>query len=144
MKALKIATVPPPTIQAALSVKEAIPLMAAEHGCAVAVLDGERLVGTLSKDDVLARVVAAGRDPSVTRIADVMTQPAESVTVDSETSEALKRMFDVKKCYLPVVEQDGTLKGWLAICNLFRDHVEDLDRELDSLAAYLAADGPGG
>ena len=39
-------------------------------------LDGNRLAGTLSKDDVLVRVVAAGRDPGSTTVGEVgMEQP---------------------------------------------------------------------
>jgi hypothetical protein len=73
-----------------------------------------------------------------------MNVPAETVTTETETDEALKQMFARKKCYLGIVDNNGTLKGWLAICNLFQDHVEDLSRELDSLASYISADGPGG
>jgi hypothetical protein len=53
-------------------------------------------------------------------------------------------MFTHGRCYYPVVDQQGAIKGWLALCNLFQNHVEDLGRELDALEAYLSADGPGG
>jgi hypothetical protein len=73
-----------------------------------------------------------------------MNRAPEAVSTETETDEALKLMFDRKQCYLAIVDQEGILKGWLAICNLFQDHVTDLTRELDSLASYIAADGPGG
>jgi hypothetical protein len=53
-------------------------------------------------------------------------------------------MFENRRCYYPVVDKEGLLRGWLALCQLFQDHVEDLGRELDSLESYLSADGPGG
>jgi len=79
-----------------------------------------------------------------TKVSEVMDPPAQVVSTDIEADEALKAMFASKNCYLGIVDQEGTLQGWLAICNLFQDQVEDLTRELDSLASYIAADGPGG
>jgi len=144
MKVMKIATVPPPSVQRECTIKDAIPAMIQQHGCAVAVMDGNRIVGTLSRDDVLARVIGSGLNPERTRVGDIMNSPASTVSMETETDEALKWMFANRKCYLGIVDQDGILKGWLAICSLFEDHVEDLTRELDSLAAYISADGPGG
>ncbi len=118
--------------------------MGSAQGCAVAVVDGDRLVGTLSKDEVVKRVLAEGLDPVTARVGDVMTSPAETIPADTETGEALKLMFTNRRCYYPVVDAHGALKGWVALCQLFQDHVEDLGRELDSLEAYLSADGPGG
>ncbi len=144
MKVMKIAQVPPPTVQAGSTIKEAIPAMGSQHGCGVAVLDGTRLAGTVSRDDVLLRVIGAGLNPETTKVSEIMNEAPDAVSIDTETDEALKLMFDRKKCYLAIVDQQGTLKGWLAICGLFQDHVADLTRELDSLAAYMSADGPGG
>ncbi len=144
MKVIKIAQVPPPAVQTTATVKEAIPAMDSQHGCGIAVLDGTRLVGTLSRDDVLQRVVGQGMNPESTRVREVMNAAPDTVRADTETDEALKLMFARRKCYLGIVDEAGALKGWLAICNLFQDHVEDLTRELDSLASYISADGPGG
>ncbi len=144
MKVMKIAQVPPPTVQVSATVKEAIPVMGSQHGCAVAVLEGNRLAGTLSRDDVMLRVIGAGLNPETTTVNQVMNAPADTVTTETETDAALKLMFQRKKCYLGIVDDSGALKGWLAICDLFQNHVEDLTRELDSLAAFVSADGPGG
>jgi len=143
MKVIKIAQVPPPTVQADSKIKEAIPKMGSQCGCGLAVLDGETLVGSLSRDDVMLRVVAAGLDVEATKVSEVMV-PAESVTTDTEAKDALKAMLGSGKCFLGVVDKDGSLKGWLALCHLFREREEDLTHQLDSLASYMAADGPGG
>ncbi len=144
MKVLKIAQVPPPTVQVGATIKEAVPALGSQHGCGVAVLDGKRLAGTLSRDDVMMRVIGSGLNPETTKVSEVMNEAPDTVSTETETEEALKLMFEQKKCYLAIVDQEGTLKGWLAICNLFQDHVADLTRELDSLASYISADGPGG
>ncbi|MBZ5498080.1 MAG: CBS domain-containing protein [Acidobacteriia bacterium] len=141
---IKIAQVPPPAVSMTATVKEAVPIMGSEQGCALAVMDGDRLAGTLSKDDLIKRVVAEGLDPDTTKVGEVMRSPAETISVDMEAAEALKLMFSHRRCFYPVVDQQGILKGWLALCHLFQNHVEDLGRELDALEAYLSADGPGG
>ncbi len=144
MKVMKIAQVPPPAVQIGATIKEAIPAMVSQYGCAVAVLDGNRLAGTLSRDDVMQRLLAEGLNAETTTVAEVMNAPAETVTTETDTDAALRLMFETKKCYLGIVDEKGSLKGWLAICSLFQNHVDDLRRELDSLASYLSADGPGG
>ncbi len=144
MKVIKIAQVPPPVVPVTATIKEAIPIMRSEHGCALAVMDGGRLAGTLSKEEVLKRVLAEGRNPETTRVSEVMSAPAETISADTEAGEALRKMFANGRCYYPVVDTQGVIKGWVALCSLFKDHVEDLGRELDALESYLSADGPGG
>ncbi len=144
MKVIKIAQVPPPVVPITATIRQAIPIMGSDQGCALAVMDGERLAGTLSKEDVLKRVIGEGLSPDTTRVGEVMTSPAESIRTDTETGDALKLMFARGRCYFPVVDPQGTLQGWLALCHLFRNHVEDMGHELDALEAYLSADGPGG
>lgn len=144
MKAIKIAQVPPPTLPITATVKQAVTALGSERGCAVAVMDGNRLAGTLSKDDVLFRVIGGGLDPERTTVGEIMTSPVRTATVDTKADEALKLMISSRQCYLPVVDSEGMLKGWLAICHLFQNQLEDLNSELDSLEAYISADGPGG
>jgi CBS domain-containing protein len=144
MKVMRIAQVPAPSISVTATVQEAIPNMPSEQGCAVAIVDGKHLEGTLSKDDLILRVVAQGRDPSTTTVREVMTPPLTTVSPDSEAEDALKLMFEKHQCYLPIVDSRGDLKGWLGICQLFKENLDDLVGQLASLEAYIAADGPGG
>lgn len=144
MKVIKIAQIPPPVVSITATIKQAIPIMGSEQGCALAVMDGDRLAGTLSKEEVMKRVLAEGMNPDTTRVSEVMRTPAETISVDTEAGEALRMMFTNGRCYYPVVDGQGVIKGWIALCNLFKNHVEDLGRELDALESYLSADGPGG
>ena len=145
MKAIKIAQVPAPSVQVNDTVQKAIPVMGSSAGCGIAVMDGKQLVGTISKEDVMTRVVGAGLDPATTIVRDVMTSPAQqTITPETDADEALRLMFSNQQCYLPIVDQQQELRGWLSICHLFKNHVEDLKGELDSLASYMGADGPGG
>jgi predicted transcriptional regulator len=144
MKVIKIAQVPPPMVQLSATVKDAVPIMGSAQGCALAVMDGDRLAGTLAKNEVLRRIVEQGLNPATTKVSELMASPPETISTEMETDEALKLMFANRRCYYPVVDKEGCLRGWLALCQLFQDHVEDLGRELDSLESYLSADGPGG
>jgi hypothetical protein len=82
-------------------------------------------------------------DAATTKAGKIMS-PLSTMSMETETAEALKWMMANRKCYLGIVNAEGQLKGWLAVCGLFENHCEDLTRELDSLAAYITADGPGG
>ena len=144
MKATTIAKTPPPGVTTETLVKDAIELMHNETGCAVGVIEGDKLVGTLTKNDVLKRVVADGRDPATTKVSEVMSPSPLTAGPDINTEDALKLMFEKKRCFLPIVEENGKLVSWLAICHLFNCHMDMLTDEVDTLTKYIGADGPGG
>ena len=64
-----------------------------------------RLQGMLTDRDIVVKVVAAGRDPSMTRVADVATG-SEVVTIgaDDPVEEALETMKQHKVRRLPVID----------------------------------------
>lgn len=144
MKAMRIVHVAAPTVPATMKAKDAIPSMKVESGCAVGVVEDGCLVGTLTKDDILQRVVAAGLDPAQTSVRDVMTTPPVTVDVESEVEDVLKQMMSRHQCYMPVVDKNGAVKGWLTVCQTLEENAEMLSDQLDTLAAMLGADGPGG
>jgi len=45
---------------------------------------------------------------------------------------------------LPVIDSEGVPIAMLSIRNLLHEKVEDLTDQLDSLEAYISADGAGG
>jgi CBS domain-containing protein len=87
--------------------------------------------GLLSERDVLARVVAEGRDPARTRVGDVATR--EIVTVDAEAPlKAVLEVFREKKFrHLPVMER-GKPVGILSTRDLLDYLVEGLERYIDA------------
>ncbi len=144
MKVLKIAHVPPPSVSADASVLESVRTMQGAKSGACVVLDNNKLVGIFSERDLMLRVVAAGLDPDKTAVREVMTTSLETLTTLAESSEALELMVSLQIRHLPIVEKDGSLAGLLSVRNFLRHHAEDLVDQLNSLAAYFAADGPGG
>ena len=80
MRLLKFASVPPATVASSATVLEAVEVMA-EHGVgAVAVVQGGQLIGIFTERDVMLRVVLRHRHPKDTRVGEVMTSPAETIT----------------------------------------------------------------
>ena len=61
------------------TVIEAARTMKSHDVGALLVLDGTRLCGIFTERDALFRVLAAGRDPATTRLADVMTPQPQTI-----------------------------------------------------------------
>jgi CBS domain-containing protein len=114
----------PKALPATASAQEAAELLTRPEVLAVLVVDGDRLVGVVTSEVLVERVVAAGRDPRSTAVGDV----AEPVTVtalpDMQVEDAYRLMEaeDVER--LPVTE-DGRLVGVLSRSALTRRLAED-------------------
>ena len=144
MALLKIAHVPPATVETTATVLDAVQAMAEEGVGAVAVVERGQLRGIFTERDLMLRVVLKGLDPRQTRMAAVMTSPPKTATESLSTEEAFNFLIEHRIRHLPVVGQDGRLVGMLSIRNLLEHLVEDLKHELHSLDQYLSNDGPGG
>lgn len=144
MRLLRIASVPPATVSSAATVLEAVEVMAEHAVGAVAVVDGGELRGIFTERDVMMRVVLRQRSPRETRVEDVMTSPAETITDETAEEEALVHMVERHRRHLPIVSSRGELKGMLSIRNVLEHRVDELARELHSMDQYLSNDGPGG
>jgi len=92
------------TAQALMSIGEAARLMKQRQVGAILVLDGHELAGIFTERDALFRVVAANRDPNVTRVADVMTRNPVTIHPDKPFASALEVMHAGKFRHVPVVE----------------------------------------
>jgi len=144
MSLLKIAHVPPATVEPNASILEAVQVMAEEGVGAVAVVEGGQLRGIFTERDVMLRGVLRERKPAETKVAEIMTTSVETTTDDTPYEEALNFMLERHIRHLPIVSSDSQLKGMLSIRNLLEHMVKDLQRELHSLDQYLLNDGPGG
>jgi len=144
MGLLKIAQVPPPAVEPGASVLEAVEVMAERGVGAVGVLDGGALRGIFTERDVMLRVVLKERNPKTTKVSDVMSSPAQTISDDTTEEDALLHMLEQHVRHLPIVAKDGRLKAMLSIRNVLEHRVDELARELHSLDQYLSNDGPGG
>jgi CBS domain-containing protein len=81
------------TVPVTASVADAVAVMAAEQvGAVLAMTEERQVAGLFSERDLLARVVAAGRDVNATPLAHVMTRDLKFVSPDTPTEAALALM----------------------------------------------------
>ena len=99
---------------------------------AVAVLDGEKLVGIFSERDVVTRVVAENRDAAQTPIGVVMTKELIVADPSDEIAEAVQKMLSGNCRHLPIV-QGGNLRGMISI----RDLLQIDDERNKAKASFL-------
>ncbi len=144
MGLLRIARTPLVTVRPETTVMQAVRVMDQQSIGAVAVMDGNDLVGIFSERDLMLRVISERKDPERTLVQNVMTFPVETIHRDCLCDEALKVMLDKHIRHLPIVDRDGSLAGMISMRSLLHNKIEDLTGQLDSLEAYFTADGVGG
>lgn len=99
MERERMLTAPPQT-----TVADAARQMADKAFSAVLVLEGGELAGIFTERDAVFRVIALGRDPTTTTLADVMTPRPITVTPDKTFGHALALMHERGIRHVPVVE----------------------------------------
>jgi len=116
---------------------ECVRLMAAKKIGAVIVIDGEKLVGIFTERDALNKVLAAGLDPTTTKISAVMTKDPCCVPPTTSVGDAMELVTQRRFRHLPIVENgkvlavvsSGDLTHWLV-----KDEMGEV-QELVELAA---------
>jgi CBS domain-containing protein len=99
--------------------QDAAALMGELDVSALPVGSPEALQGVITDRDLLYRVVAEGRDPRQTRVADVATRLVFTCRVDDSVTAAMDLMAAHNIRRLPVVEADRVV-GWLTLSDLAR------------------------
>jgi CBS domain-containing protein len=84
------------------------------------IVEGDRLVGTLTDRDIAVRVVAEGRDPDETLVREVATDNLITVEPEADLDEAMKLMARHQVRRLAVVHE-GRLVGVVAQADVARD-----------------------
>ena len=104
-----VANQPPAIAEKSVTVLEAAVLMKQQGKGALLVVEGTRLSGIFTERDALFRVIAAGRDPATTKLADVMTPQPQTMHPDEPFVKALRVMHKRGFRHLPVVEHGRPL-----------------------------------
>jgi len=108
-----------------------------EHNVgAVPVLHNGRLVGIFSERDLMKRVVAEGRNPASTCLAEVMTDDPLTINVneDLENCMALIRQHSFR--HLPVCHE-GQLVGIVSLRDVLLHDLSEKDDEVRMMRAYI-------
>jgi CBS domain-containing protein len=119
----------PVTARANITVGEAARIMKERKVGALAVVDGETLVGVFTERDGLYRVLAAGRDGEATPLSDVMTKRPQTVAPDVPFAQALHIMHEGGFREVPVVD-GGRLIGVVSVRDALGSELESFVFEL--------------
>ena len=117
-------TANPCAIDAEMPVAYAAKMMRDEDVGLAPIVQGDKLVGTLTDRDIAIRVVAEGRDPESTAVREVASSDLVTIDPAQGLDEALRLMAQHQVRRLPVVEEDGRLVGVLAQADVAR-HGDD-------------------
>jgi CBS domain-containing protein len=126
------------TYQAELghTVLETVRIMVDRNIGAVPVLHNGKLVGIFSERDLMRRVVAEGRDPRCTCMAEVMTDDPLTINMneDLESCMALMRRHGFR--HLPVCHE-GHLVGIVSLRDILLHDLNEKDDEVRMMRAYI-------
>jgi CBS domain-containing protein len=101
------------------------------------IVEGDRLVGTLTDRDIVTRVVAEGKDPQSVTVREVASTNLVTVDPKQDLEEAVRLMASNQVRRLPVVEEDGRLVGVVAQADVAR---EAKDKQTGELVEEISKD----
>jgi CBS domain-containing protein len=126
------------TYQAELghSVLEIVCAMVDRNIGAVPVIHNGKLVGIFSERDLMRRVVAEGRDPRSTCMAEVMTDDPMTISTNENLENCMTLMRRHGFRHLPVC-QDGQLVGIVSLRDILLHDLNEKDDEVRMMRAYI-------
>jgi CBS domain-containing protein len=77
----------------------------------ILIQDDDRVVGVLTRGDIVIRVGAAGLDPIATPVSQVMSSSLFTCTEQESAESAARRMFEHRIEQMPVLDTAGRLVG---------------------------------
>lgn len=114
----------PRTIGPDATVVEAARVMRDDDVGLVPVVEGDRLVGTVTDRDITIRLVAEEKDATSTTVREIASTDLITIDPEQDLDEALRLMAQHQVRRLPVVEEDGRLVGIVAQADVAR-HGDD-------------------
>lgn len=125
----------PCAIDADKPVSYAAKMMKQEDVGLAPIVEGDRLVGTVTDRDIVTRVIAEGRDPDSTSVREIASKQLVTIDPQQGLDEALRLMAQHQVRRLPVVEEDGRLVGVVAQADV-AEHAssKDTGRMVDEIS----------
>ncbi len=125
-----------------VTVLDAVRKMNQERVGALLVCVSNELVGIFTERDVLTRVVDSGRDPTSTRVVEVMTSEVETVRSSAGVQDAMALISERRFRHLPVID-DGELLGVVSSGDLTRWVSRNQEGHIQDLVNYITGKYPG-
>ncbi len=108
------------TIEPSASVVDAAKRMIEKEKGPLPVVEGGRVVAMVTDRDIIARVVAEGRDPSSVTVDDISTKELVTASPDQDVDEARRLMAEHELDRILVTENDQ-LVGIISEADIRRD-----------------------
>lgn len=119
------------------TVLDVVRYMVARDIGAVAVVQGDELVGIFTERDLMKRVVSHGLDASTTMVRSVMTRDPKTVSLDDRITDCTRLMKENNFRHLPIC--DGKrLKGLLSLRDLILHEAAEKHVEVEAMRAYIS------
>ena len=103
---------------------------------ALAVMEGDKLVGIFSERDYAREVILQGRSSKTTQIVEVMTAKVITGKPDDMVDITLNLMSEKRFRHLPVMEGDKMI-GMLSIGDLVKETIAYQQRLIAELESYI-------
>jgi len=101
------------------NVKDVARLMCDNHvGCIPVCNDNNCIVGVVTDRDVILRAIACDKNPSTTKVTDIMTTNPCCCTPDTTISDATKLMSKFQIRRIPVCDEENKIVGMLSLGDL--------------------------
>ena len=118
------------------TVLETVRAMVEHNIGAVPVLHNGQLVGIFSERDLMKRVVAEGRDPRSTSLAEVMTDDPVAISLNEELGNCMSVMRRNNFRHLPVCHE-GKVVAMVSLRDILLQDLTDKDDEVRMMRAYI-------
>ena len=103
---------------------------------ALAVMDGDKLVGIFSERDYAREVVLQGRSSKTTLVSEVMTAKVIAGNPSDLVDSAMRLMSEKNFRHLPVLDGDKVL-GMLSLGDMVKEIINDQQRAINALESYI-------
>jgi CBS domain-containing protein len=124
------------SISPAMSVYEAIEMMAEKQVGALPVVEQGQLVGIISERDYARKVILKGRSSKDTQVAEIMTRDLVTISPQHTVGECMRIVTDKRFRHLPVME-GGRLVGIISIGDLVNWVISEQQQTIRHLEAYI-------
>jgi len=123
------------------TLQSAAMLLYTNHIGAMPVLDMDgKLAGILSERDIVSALSQRPHELMQLKVADVMSSPAVTCTIDDDMHTAMQVMMRHKFRHLPIVDGQGRLQGMLSIRDCLAMQLRDKELEANVLRdSFIAA-----
>ena len=128
------------TISPHSSVYQAMGIMSDRNIGALAVMEGDLLVGIIAERDYARKIVLKGKASRETEVAEIMQTPV-TVTPGHTVDECMSLMTSERVRYLPVME-DGRMTGLISIGDLVNWIISSHEDTIKHLHSYIAGSYP--